>query len=305
MAANLTRKKQMRLVTLGAFTSVIVSTQCYGNSVYVGADRYEYLTEVSEIKLDYRLAGLAIGGELDLSESVFLQVGVGRWTDDISLKDSGSSDITSELKNVGVGYAMGNWEFFASYSVIEDEMEIIHGMNQEFFTSADIESNITHVDVSYQWEMGLWAHTLLVGAQRDQKKIDADLDDPKMELSDTTEANYANIKWSTDYYFYIADDAGIYLGASVDWYDRLSGDSGDDNAGGPAPAGGPGGGGGGGGGNNNGGGGGRTSGDNGGIFGLYFAFDMDANWSVDVNTTFGVAGDADESAYSVTLTYTL
>ncbi len=282
-------------------TSAFFSSCIYASNLYIGTDSYEYVTDVDKIKLDYRLTGGAVGGELDVGESTFLQFGVGEWSDDIGLIDSGDAEIRSSLKSVGAGYSFGNWEVFASYRKIEDEIEIIHGKKREFFTSAETKSTVASVDVSYQWEVGLWAHTVLLGVQSDKRDVDAALDDPKMHLSESSNFRYVNIKWNSDYYFYLSDISGVFAGVSLDWYDQISGSSDDENVGAPPPP--PptnGGGGNGGGGNGT-----SATGESGGGVGLYVIYDMDTHWSVDINMTQGAFGDADLRAYSLTLTYNL
>ncbi len=295
------RQKHLLAIPCCVLISSFCSSYIYASNLYMGVDSYEYVTEVDKIKLDYRLAGGAIGGEVDIGESTFFQFGVGRWSDDIDLVDSGNSEITSSLRRVGAGYSFGNWGFFASYQKIEDEIEIVHGKNQEFFTSAEIKSAVTHVDVSYQWEVGLWAHTVLFGVQDDKKDVDAELGDPKMHLSESSDFRYVNIKLNTDYYFYLSDTSGVFAGVSLDWYDQVSGGSDDENVGVSPPPPPPNGGGGTGGGGN----GTATTGDSGGLIGFYIIYDIDTHWSVDVNMTQGAFGDADLNSYSLTLTYGL
>lgn len=294
------KQKYTLTVLLSVLITFFSSSFIHASNLYIGADSYEYVTDVDKIKLDYRLTGGAIGGELDIGESVFLQFGVGEWSDDIGLIDSGDAEITSSLKSVGAGYSFGSWEVFASYRQIDDEIEIIHGKNREFFTSADIKSTAVHIDASYQWEVGLWAHTVLLGLQSDKKDVDAALGDPKMHLSESSDFRYVNIKLISDYYFYLSDNSGVFAGVSLDWYDQISGGFDDENVGAPPPPPPNNGGGGNGGGNGT-----PATGDNGGLIGLYVIYDMDAHWSVDINMTKGVFGDADLRAYSLTLTYNL
>lgn len=274
-------------VTIGL--SMMLAKGALANSVYLEADSYEVFTDVGDIALDYRLTGFAVGGELIIGKSAFLQLGIGQWSDDIAIQDSGDSDITSESRTLGAGYTLGHWQLFVSYSEIQEAIDITHGVNREYFSEVDIESTLLHVDMSYQWKVGMWAHRLLLGAQRGNNDVEANLDDPTRNSVVDIDTEYVNIQWSTDYHFYISDETGIYVGASMDWYDKLSSDSDELNVGGLTTA--------------DGHGGGRTSGDDGGILGLYLAFDMDQHWSVDINTAFGVAGDAEENAYSVILRY--
>ncbi len=295
------KQKHWLVICFCVLTFALYSSFVQASNLYLGADSYEYVTEVDKIKLDYRLAGGAIGGEVDVGESAFLQFGVGEWRDDIGLVDSGDSEITSSLRSVGAGYSLGNWEFFVSYRQIEDEIEIVHGKNQEFFTHAEIKSAVAHIDVSYQWEFGLWAHTALLGLQDDKKDVDAALGDPKMHLSESRDSRYVNIKLNSDYYFYLSDKSGVFAGISLDWYDQLSGGGDGENVGAPPPP--PpsnGGGGNGGGGNGT-----AATGDSGGLVGFYIIYDIDNHWSVDVNLTQGAFGDAELNSYSLTLMYYL
>lgn len=300
MIQHYVNQKYGLAILLCIFASAFYSPIIHASNLYIGTDSYEYVTEVDKIKLDYRLTGGAVGGELDIGESTFLQFGMGEWSDDIGLIDSGNAKITSALKSIGAGYSFGRWEFFASYRQIEDEIEIVHGKNQEFFTSADVASTATHIDASYQWEVGLWAHTVLLGVQRDRKDVDAALDDPKMQLSESSDSRYVNVKVNSDYYFYLSDSSGVFAGVSLDWYDQISGSSDDENVGAPPPPTNGGGGGGNGGGNGT-----PTTGDSGGLVGVYVIYDMDVHWSMDINITQGAFGDADLNAYSLTLTYNL
>ena len=304
--------------TAAALSSFVLSLPTAANSVFVGGDVYDYRSSLDDIAVDYTPVGGALGGTIDVSETMYLQLMLGRWGDDGADNRVGSSsrgDFSAALMSAGMGYQYENWRFYASYSHSEDDLDIRHGAMAEFLSTQRSESDTLRVDANYLWEMGRWAYAAQLGVQYDSSENRESLDQSNTNTFEDSDSYFVNLKLSTDYYVGISDNSGFYLGAGVNWFDRVSFSSSGSQtvamgppmpvAGGnppPPPPPRPGGGGGGGRGDN-GGNANRTSGSSYGIASLYAVYDLNQHWSLDWQSTFGFAGDENLDAHALTLSY--
>jgi hypothetical protein len=294
-------------ICMAALLPLAFTESVMASGIYVGGDNIDYRTSLNGIELDYQLQGISIGGDWNITDSIYVQYSHGRWSDSANLQNPGDSDIESTFNGVGIGYVYDQWMFYASYGVVKDEIDIHHGAQGEFLSRSDSESEVWLLEANYQWVMGAWAHTVSVGYQYDQTEMDAVINQPSMIIvDDDSDSSTANVKISTDYYFELSEQSGLFVGASLQWFEQVSGEDNQETGGQP-----PGGlGGGAGGGQNGGAGGGQRAGvninrsaDDGGLVGIYVGYNINPHWSVDWNSSIGVFGDAEDDSHSITLNY--
>lgn len=295
------------------FVVLVLATPLNGsaNNIYVAADNYDYLSMLDGIELDYSAMGFAVGGAVDVGERNSLQLEFGRWSDDISLADSGSATFDSRLVTLGWAYSMDRWQIHASYSDIKDEIEMSHGRNNEFLSLSDIDSSTLSLSASYAETRGAWANFFSFGLQWNESDLVSMLDQSNEMINQQDDSLYAMAKIGTDYYLPGGDKTAWYFGGSLAWYQELSADQditetqmgGMPGMGTPPPsrAGGNGannGNAGNGGNNIN-----RTFGGDFGLLGLFVTYEINTRWSLDLKTSIGFAGDQNANSHALTLSY--
>ena len=125
------------------------------SSIYVAADTYEYETQLGMFDIEYRPAGLVLGGNFDLTDTLYAQIEVGKWDDQASTNPGGDeSNFDSDLINLGIGYQTGAWGLLISYTGIEDDLNVRHGLRSEFLTTGNIDSMSVRANVSYEQVSG-------------------------------------------------------------------------------------------------------------------------------------------------------
>lgn len=290
--------------------TLLLTTNAFSSGLHLGGNSYDYTTALDGFELDFTAIGFNLGADIDISESGYLQFSYAHAEDDTSLSGNDSADYESDYWSIGLGYEIKDWQLYLSYSSTDDDIEHIHGMMNEFLTTASIDWKSIQVSASYTHEIEAWALTASSGIQYDETEVDAQLRAPNNMQSSDTDAWYFNAKLSADYYIPVSDSA-LYVGASVNWYEQISGDdfsstifNAGGGIGGPPPPprpGGPGGGGG-----NRGNGGDRanaTSGESYGLFALYLVYDINESWSLDWNSSLGFGGDENSNSHALTLSY--
>ena len=297
---------------LCAVIGICSSAYTFSSDVYIGGNNYEYSTSLGGPDLDFTATGFTIGADIDINDNIFLQAAYSRAEDDKSLMGSNQAHYESDYWSIGIGYALERWQVYFGYSAADDDVEHVHGAQNELSSTANIDWKSLRLYGDYTREIGAWAYTISSGIQYDETEIDTQVLPPDNLQPSDSDIWYANIKLSSDYYFPVSDNAGLYLGASINWYERIAGDSVDtqapnnvSGADGPRPPPPPRPGGAGGGGNRGNGGAiaNGTSGNSYGLFGLFLVYDLNENWSLDWNTSLGFGGDENANSHALTLSY--
>lgn len=294
-----------------ALFALITPQLTLANTVYIAVDNYDYVSVLDEIDLDYTAMGLAVGGSIAFGDRSTLQLELGQWSDDSGLADAGSSRFESRLASIGWSYAMGDWQIYASYADITDEIELMHGRSNEFFSFSDINSSTLSLTASYERAVGAWANYFSFGVQRNDSKLVSMLDQANQRIVQEDDSLYAMAKVGTDYYLPGGDKSAWYFGGSLAWYQELSSDQSisETQMGGmpgqgtppPARAGGNSannGNAGNGGNNIN-----RTFGGDFGLLGLFVTYEINTRWSLDWKSSIGFAGDQNANSHALTLSY--
>ncbi|NKB37663.1 MAG: hypothetical protein GKR93_10905 [Gammaproteobacteria bacterium] len=304
--------EKIRADLVSKIISVLLTLFCtssvFASDVSIGATNYEYSTFVDGFRLDFDAIGVAVGANLAISDNSFLQAGYSSVSDDQNLMAGNIAEFDSDSWHIGLAYNINKWQIFGRYSSIEDEIELVHGQQNDLFSSAKIDWQRFDFSGSYSGEQGLWAYTLTSGLQYDHSDVEGQIPPLGNIQTSETDSWYANVSVGADYYFALTDDSGAYAGISFNWFEQISSD--DSNSvlfnngmgGMPPPPPRPGGGSGSGG-RGNGGGANSTFGESYGLLGFYLIYTINSHWSLDWNTYLGVKGDENSNSHALTLSY--
>jgi hypothetical protein len=280
--------------------------------VYVALDSYEYDFRLGDIDLGLNPVGLALGGNFDVSDKLFVQYELGKWNDDGGIDNArdATSDFDSSLINLGIGIKLADWELLASFTDISDELTLQHGHELEFNTVGEVGLQSIKFLVNRADKIGQWEKYYSFGLQYDDAESITVFDDRNQMLVQNSDALFGMLKIGGDYYLPAIDQSGWFFGASLSWYQELS--SSDDirqfnlsdsgtlllapplggNGNGPGNGGGIG---------NAGASINRTFGDNFGLLGIYATYQVNDKWSLDWSTSIGFAGEENSNSHALTL----
>jgi len=271
----------------------------HASTVYLTLDQYDYITNLAEIELDYRPVGMVLGGSINLTKDTYLQYQLGSWSQDsasVPSDNQASSGFESELVSIGLRKMIGNWELHASYTGMNDEMDVRDQQNGRVSATSDADAMSLKLNVGYQIETGAWSRFATFGLQYDDTEIRALFDQTDQIIKQQSDSFYGTLKLGTDYYQSNGDASGWLLGGSASWYQEVSsGSSVDQQRSDQGPAGAPVGGGRR---NVN-----RTKGDSFGIISLYMSYMFNDHWSIEISPSFGFAGEENSNSAALTLAH--
>ena len=294
---------------------IAASPNCHAGNFFASLEKYDYRTNLAGIDLDYEPLGATIGASFNVNNSSFLQIQYGSWSEgnaDVSDPDMESSDFDSNLVNIGYGYGRGNWDVYASYTDLKDEMTVTHGQNLEFRSIGETNSRSLQANVGFDLEAGNLNHNLRLGLQYDDSLTTGMLDQENRAVRQENDAFYATLMLGTDYFMINQDSTAWFVGFNASWYQTLSsnesfssisadnlenviGQTGIPLAGRGAPRTNIGQIGNGAIGVN------RTFGDSFGVLSVYLTYVMSEHWDIDLNPSFGFGGDVNNDSITLTI----
>jgi hypothetical protein len=297
-----------QLLALSLSFLLLVTLPALASNVYVAVDRYDYDIAEGDIDLSLNPIGAVIGGAVDLSDTTFIQYEFGKWGDDetIESREGPVSDFDSNLIYIGLSTQWRAWDLMVSYADVSDDLEVRFGNRLEFLDLSTVSSKSIRLLASHNTQIEQWTRYYSIGLQFDDSEYDSFSGGGTPLVSQANDGSYATFKFGGDHFFPINQRSGWLIGASLTWHQELSSnesiDAFGDNNGFPPPrnSGGNGTGapGGNGGGRVN-----RTFGDSYGLIALYGTYQINDSWSLDWNSSIGVAGDENSNSHSLTLGY--
>ncbi len=305
-------RRQFKIRCCALLSLSLLSVSASASSIYLAVDRYEYDIELGGFDLDLDPFGLALGGEVGITNSLVLHYEFGDWSDDpvdMGLTST-FGDFSSTLMNVGLQKSVHDWQFGVSYTQIVDQVGIIHGRDREFYSTSELDLTSIKLVVGRQKQFGRWEGYYSLGLHFDDIRSVAVYDQLDHMVLHDSQLVHIMAKVGGDYFLPKGSSSGWFFGSALSLHQQLSSDDqvsefsvsttqlsttvslirgGNVNAraAGNNVTGGA---------NIN-----RTFGDTFGLLDFYATYKINDYWSVDWSSSFGVAGEANANSHALTV----
>jgi len=294
---------------------ILLTLSSYSNAanISVSYGQQEYQVTLQDETVTLNPVGNAISFSTNLTDDLSMGLSYQNWQDDKDYENRVNADVELITYGTSLSYYLDSWSFSGNYSQSQVDTKISglkrkHNLKNENIDSASIGASIGYGFVKGDWFYGILVGGLYSDWDFDKYQVKASTEEnevPKV-TTEKSSGNSSSISSSLSaaYYLPLKGEKGLMLGGLFTWNYLLSGDSvlisrngknvntrpiqrdTSKNVGANSTA------------LNS------ISGDDSyGQFALYASYDLNAAWSVDIDTSINIASDYDSYTWSVSLGY--
>lgn len=281
-------------------------------SIDISYGQQEYQVQLQDEIVTLNPVGNAISFSTNLTDNFSMGLNYQNWQDDKNFDNRINTDVELSTAGASLSYYLDNWSFSTSYSQSEVDTKTSGLKRRQNVKNENIDSSSFGGSIGYGFTKNYWFYGVLMSGlysdwDYDKYQVKASQEEgaPPKITTEKSSGNSSSISSSLSaaYYIPFEGDTGLMLGGILTWNYLISGDSvlisrngRDINT--------------------------RPNGssrnvttnsaalnsisgdDSYGQFALYASYDINPDWSVDIDTSINIASDYDAYTWSISLGYT-
>lgn len=294
--ANTTHSRfALRLTALAALP-LLLSTETFANSLYVGYNQTQLISQFQQLQRNYEPSGLLLLGSVDVAENWSLSGNLSALDEDFSIPNAIAS-VDVDSWGASISHFRGDWSYSLSLSNWQQDGQIRVARDNRLVAQETNDATGVALNVSKDWFKGNWQFGLGAGLSYSDWEAQTGAQPLNIRVLESATSTFANITLTGSYIVPINSDMSLLLGANINWQENISSD--DENTtlsrlnpppnGGRAPV--------------------RqlnsvaAGTESYGTMSFYLAWQIDQHWSIDADANFDIDSEDSLGGWSVSVGY--